>query len=84
MRRSQIEIDLNKWSEQKLNQWLEDSIQRYAIAELDPHIAVANLVAALMLSLTVIVARTNVPADEVGNQLAACIKHVRSKEKKQQ
>lgn len=80
--RTQLEIDINDWSNEKLRQWMIDTIHRYEMADLDSHLAVINSTINLMMMLAKLLSHTTVPADEAGTKFAEIITGLRNRDKK--
>ena len=79
---TQLEIDINNWSNDKLCQWMIDTIRRYEMADLDANLAVINSTINLMMMLAKLLSHTTIPADEAGAKFAESITMLRNRDKK--
>lgn len=79
---TQLEIDINNWSNEKLHQWVVDTMRRYEMADLDANLAVINSTINLMMMLAKLLSHTTIPADEAGAKFARSITILRNRDKK--
>jgi hypothetical protein len=79
---TQLEIDINNWSNEKLHQWVVDTVHRYQMADLDSHLGVINSTINLMMMLAKLLSHTTIPADEAGAKFAESITMLRNRDKK--
>lgn len=79
---TQLEIDINNWSNEKLHQWVVDTMRRYEMADLDANLAVINSTINLMMMLAKLLSHTTIPADEAGAKFAESITILRNRDKK--
>lgn len=69
--------DIDKFNEHKLKLWVEDSIERYKMADLSDTQAIASTLSVLMFVLAQAVAITKAPATETADRLLRAIDGVR-------
>lgn len=79
---TQLEIDINNWSNEKLHQWVVDTMRRYEMADLDANLGVINSTINLMMMLAKLLSHTTIPADEAGAKFAESITILRNRDKK--
>lgn len=76
-----IKDDIERWSQQRLSLWLDDTVQRYKMADLTPPDAYAFLLTELLRVTAVSFAvLTNVAPDELGGELAKLVARLRAGE----
>jgi hypothetical protein len=74
--------DIERWSDQRLQTWFTDSIDRYKMADLEPSRAMSYVIVSLLMALATILARmSTVDSDEAGEHLAATIDDIRKRQK---
>jgi hypothetical protein len=69
--------DMEDWSDKRLRQWLDDSLERYEIADVERGLAVTLATISLVIMLAKILASTNVTAEDAGDRLAESIRQIR-------
>jgi hypothetical protein len=78
-----IARDLERWAQDRLSVWLDDTLTRYQIAELSPQRAYASVLMTLMcLTARAFAAVSIIPPDEVGEHLAKMILHERRQQER--
>lgn len=77
----QINRDISRWSEEKLEQWCKDSIMRFAIAnDGDDRDAFSHTCSVLMVSIASLIAHnTEIRPEMAGVHLAKIIHHIRNR-----
>jgi hypothetical protein len=70
---SQIQDDIERWSDKKLQQWFLDSVERYKMIDLPGTAAMSATGATMMIALAQVLAASNAPPDEAADTLADLI-----------
>lgn len=69
--------DIDRWSQDKLLQWLNDSMMRYEAADVPMSVAYVNTISLLLRTLAKGYATGNVPAKEIAVVLVEVIESYR-------
>ena len=78
----QIKHDIDVWSDQKLRQWLLDSVYRYEMMDASTNEAMCSAATNLMVVLAHVLVVIDAPPKESGEVLELCIEQCRNARKR--
>jgi hypothetical protein len=79
---NQIVNDIGRWSQERIAQWFDDSVDRYRMADLSQREADCCTVATLMTTLAIVLAQSSASPEECGRKLMEAVRSMRKLEHK--
>jgi t-SNARE complex subunit (syntaxin) len=77
----QIAKDISNWSQERIVQWFNDSVDRYMMADLSVQEANCRTVATLMQTLAIVLAQSKTTPEACAWKLMEAIRNVRKLER---